>query len=218
MNKFTTAIFVFLSFVSTAQNTNETKVSVYNIWQKVSMGEFGLGFGSGNETDLTGDKTVYGVHGSMAIGNYAFGFHNLGGLGFGTKVIAYYGMPKVELNSFVPLYAYFPIYISKNKSKPSPFANNYNIPSMLNLYAGGSLWCRNSSIFSEDAILPDKFYHVGINWMFYNYFDNYDIYGNGNFSIDAAMFFYQNKGGSLKNVFKISIIYTGGGFARIKYK
>lgn len=182
------------------------------------MGEFGLGFGSGDETDLIVDSKKFGVHGSMAIGNFAMGFHNLGGLGFGTKAIAFYGMPNVEINSFVPLYTYLPVYISKKKTKPSPFDNNYNIPSMLYLYAGGSLWCRNSSMFSEEAVLPDRFYHVGMNWIFFNFTDDNDIYGNGNISLDAAMFFYQNKGAGLKNTFNITLIITGGGVTRITYK
>lgn len=189
----------------------------YKIWYKLSLAEFGFSY-SYSESHTSANNTQY----NGAFINYSMGFHKVAGLGFGTKLIVNYGMPdNIEIHSWVPIYAHFPIYISKKKTKPcAQIPNWYNIPFMVNIYAGGSWWCSTSSSYgiSEDAILADKFYQIGFNCMFFNFSNsNYKIL-NGNFSLDTGMIFYQIPGEAKIAVFNIGLIYTFIGKAIISYK
>jgi hypothetical protein len=194
------------------------KSSGFQGWYKLSLVEFGLNFNTAFTSASASSKWQYG----QALLNYSMGFSSLGGLGFGTKLIVYYPMPdNVELHSWVPLYAYFPVYISKKKTRPfTRVPYTYNIPFMINLYAGGSLWNTTSSSYSisKGAFLPGTYFHIGVDCMFLNY--NLWQVGllNGNFALDTGMFFYKNKDGALTSVYNIGLIYTFAGSARVMYK
>lgn len=205
-------ILIMLSMAVVAQDKTDLQGSSYHHWIKVSLGEIGLGYGSAYKDIVDADELSSGVHGKVDLMNFAMGFNKLGGLGIGTKVFTYNGLPKTEVNSWFPLYAYYPVFISK-KFKPSWNNRWHNIASMLNLYAGGSLWCSNRSYLSEKAILADKYYHFGLNYMFYNLYSADDIYLNSNFSINAGLLLYDIEGIGMRKAFNVSVICTIGGFA-----
>ena len=187
----------------------------YEIWYKLSLFEIGIRYGSPNNSNSISNKIQYG----QAIINFSLGLQRLGGLGLGTKLVVYYGMPdNVEIHSWVPIYSYFPVYISRKKTEPYiQDKNTYDIPFMINFYAGGSLWCTTSSSYriSEEAILSSKFYHIGVNCMFFNYTSKMSGFFNGNFSFDTGMIFYQNTGTAFKSIFNVGLIYNFVGIARI---
>jgi hypothetical protein len=190
----------------------------YQYWYKISLVEFGINYNTANTSASASNKLNYG----QAVINYSMGFQRLGGLGFGSKLIVYYAMPdNVEIHSWVPLYTYFPVYISRKETKPfTRDKNTYNIPFMINLYAGGSLWCTTSSSYriSEGAFLPGTFYHVGVNCMFFNYSVRRIGFLNGNFALDTGMLFYKNRDGALTSVFNIGLQYSFAAGARLIYK
>jgi len=161
--------YIYRSVADVAVKNPLAESSKYKKWIMVSMLDLSVGYGSYNST-LTNPGTKYGVHGSMGLGSFNIGFRKLAGLGFGTNVNLVYGMPGVEIDSWFPLYMTLPLFISKETTKPSPFADSFNVTSMINLYAGGSLWCSENSIFSEDCIMPEKFYQIGVSYMFFNYY------------------------------------------------
>lgn len=209
-----------------AQNKGNTELSnpsdnqieqKYRNWTKVSMMDIGLGFGSSYSKDLTSDEKSYSIHGSVSLLDYAIGFQKLAGLGFGTKLFIYNGInPNVEINSWVPLYLYLPVYISKKKTKPLGYNDTYNTTSMVYLYAGGSLWCTQNGYLAEDPFVPAKFYQLGVNYMFLNYTGD-DIYSNGNLAVGASIIFYPNIDQEMRNVFNIKLTYTMAGVSRSKY-
>lgn len=195
-------------YSATAIDSSQQKSSNYKIWSKFSLFEIGFG-GSSLKSDLANNKTQYSGFVQTSLIPFSIGFCSLNGLGFGTKVAEYFDLQeKVEVNSYVPLYTYFPIYISKKQPKKEGL-----IPAMVTLYAGGSLWCDTSASSSSPEILrATKYFHLGINYMFFNYsLENYPI-ANGNFSIDAGMLLFETKGSNLKNSFHIGLLYNFAGF------
>lgn len=190
-------------------SSQQQKSLDYKIWSKFSLFEIGFG-GSSIKSDLTNNKTQYDGFVQTALIPFSIGFYSLGGLGFGTKVAEYFDLQeKVEVNSYAPIYTYFPIYISKKQPKKEGL-----IPSMATLYIGGSLWCNTSVSSSSPEILrATKYFHLGINYMFFNYSMGDYPFGNGNFSVDAGMLFYETKGSNLKNSFHIGLLYNFAGFA-----
>lgn len=203
---------------SIAIDSSIQRSSKYQSWYKISLVEFGINYNTANTSASKNNNLKYG----QAFLNYSMGFQSLGGLGFGTKLIVYYAMPdNVEIHSWVPVYAYFPVYISRKQTKPfTRDKNTYNIPFMINLYAGGSLWCTTSSSYriSEGAFLPGTFYHVGVNWMFFNYSIRRIGFLNGNFALDTGMMFYKNTDGLFTSVFNIGLQYSFAAGARLIYK
>jgi hypothetical protein len=181
----------------------------YKIWSKFSLFEIGFG-GSSLKSDLANNETLYGGFVQTSLIPFSIGFYSLNGLGFGTKVAEYFDLQeKVEVNSYVPIYTYFPIYISKKQPKKEGL-----IPRMVNVYAGGSLWCNTSvSSSSPEIKRATKYFHIGVNYMFFNYSIGDYPFGNGNFSIDSGMLFYETKGSNLKNSFHIGLLYNFAGYA-----
>ncbi len=203
---------------TTSSNASNNQIEQkYRNWYKVSMMDIGLGFGSSYSADLSSNEKGYGMHGSVSLLDFAIGFHKLAGLGLGSKLFTYNGInPKVEINSWAPLYLYLPVYISNKKTKPLGYNDTYNTTSMVYLYAGGSLWCAKTVYLAEEAFIPAKFYQIGVNYMFLNYTGD-DIYTNGNLAVGASIIFYPNINQEMRNVFNIKLIYTMGGFSRSKY-
>jgi hypothetical protein len=191
-----------------AIDSSQQKPLNYKIWGKFSL--FEIGFGSSSiKSDLQNNKTQYSGFVQTSFIPFSIGFYSLGGLGFGTKVAEYFDLQElVELSTCAPIYTYYPIYISKKKHKKAGL-----IPSMVNLYAGGSLWCDTSGSSSSPEIMrATKYFHLGINYMFFNYSMGNYAFGNGNFSIDAGMLLYETKGSNLKNSFHIGLLYNFAGF------
>lgn len=210
--------FLFWPLISSAQTINETNIAIdssqqkssnYKIWSKFSLFEIGFG-GSSLKSDLLNNKTQYGGFVQTSLIPFSIGFYSLHGLGFGTKIAEYFDLQeKVEVNSYFPIYTYFPIYISKKQPKKEGL-----IPSMLNLYAGGSLWCDSSTSSSSPEIMrANKYFHIGVNYMFLNYSMGDYPFGNGNFSLDGGMIFYDTKNTNPKNSFHIGLIYNFAGYA-----
>ena len=120
-----------------AIDSSQQKSLNYKIWAKLSL--FEIGFGSSTlKSDVLNNKTPVGGFVQTAVIPFSIGFKSLGGLGFGTKVAEYFDLQElVELSTVAPIYTYYPIYISKKQHKKAGL-----IPSMVNLYAGGSLYRR----------------------------------------------------------------------------
>ncbi|MGL2962392.1 hypothetical protein ACSVH2_01075 [Flavobacterium sp. RSB2_4_14] len=185
----------------------------YKSWYKFSLFELGYG-GSSMKLDSMNNKILYGGYTKTSVGSFEIGFNSLNGLGFGTKIGEFFNIQNdIGINSYFPLYTYYPIYISK-KTKPGREGKFNKIPSMINLYAGGSLWCSTSDTFRyyKDIILASKYCHIGLDYMFYNYTIDAGFLGNGNFSLDAGMIFYESKDTNLKNVFYVGLIWAFGGW------
>lgn len=198
-------------------DNNSQKKHKADIWAKASLLELGIG-GYFIESESLNKNS--GVFGQFSLLPLSMGTSYLGGLGLGTKLGEYFILQDiVEINTIAPIYVYFPIYMSKKEGK-----DEGSIPSMVNLYAGGSLWCidSNSSSYSTmelsypqvesysqvEILQATKYIHVGINYMFYNYsFDN-RFFGKGNFSLDSGMLFYETKGEGFKNSFHIGLLYN----------
>lgn len=191
-----------------AIDSSQQKSLHYKLWAKLSL--FEIGFGSSSlKSDFQNNNTRYSGFVQTSVIPFSIGFYSLGGLGFGTKVSEYFDLQDiVELSTIAPIYTYYPIYISKKQHKKEGL-----IPAMVNLYAGGSLWCDTSgSSTSPEIMRATKYCHIGINYMFFNYsLENYP-FANGNFSIDAGMLFYETKGSNLKNSFHIGLLYNFAGF------
>lgn len=189
-------------------DNNQKKSKIHEYWTKASFAELGFG-GYSFKSELLNKN---GVFGQVSLVPLSMGTSSLGGLGFGTKFFEYFGLQDiVEISTIAPIYIYFPIYISKKHE-----TNGGSIPSMVNLYAGGSLWCKdlNSSSSSPDDIMilqATEYFHIGINYMFYNYSFDDRPFGKGNFSLDCGMLFYETKGVTFKNSFHIGILYNFAG-------
>jgi hypothetical protein len=198
-----------------AIDSSQNKSSNYKRWYKVSLVEIGGG-GAYFKSDAANTETKYSGLISSSLLNYAMGFQKLGGLGFGTKAIEFFEIQeRIDITSYAPIYTYYPIYISK-KTKLHKGSNDYMIPSMVNFYVGGSLWCDTSTSTTElqEIIKANKFCHIGVNYMFFNYnTKDGHPFGNGNFSLDAGMLFFDIKNSNIKNVFHISLLYNFIGFA-----
>ena len=220
MKKILTVIVIILLSVSSilAQNKSSNQIEQkYRYWYKISTMDIGIGYGTSYSADLLSNEKGYKMHGSVSLGEFAIGFQKLAGLGFGTKVFTYNGInPKVEINSWVPLYVYLPVYISKKTTKPLGYNDTYNSTSMVYLYAGGSLWCTKNGYLAEEPFIPTKFYQLGVNYMFLN-FTGDEIYSNGNLAIGASIIFYPNFDQKMRNVFNIKLIGTIAGVSRTKY-
>lgn len=203
-----------------AIDSSQQKPSNYKRWYKVSLVEIGGGISS-FKSDEANNQTQYSGLITSSLLNYAMGFQKLGGLGFGTKAIEFFEIQeRIDITSYAPIYTYFPIYLS-NKTKFHKGSSSYDIPSMINFYVGGSLWCdtTTSSTDPKELIKANKFCHIGVNYMFFN-FNSKDGHplGSGNFSLDAGMIFFEIKNSNLKNVFHISFLYNFIGFCQKPYK
>ncbi|QBN20344.1 hypothetical protein [Flavobacterium nackdongense] len=221
---------LFLALFSSAQQNIENNTAIdsslqqqssnYKRWYKVSLAEIGGG-GAYLNSDGTNTQTQYSGLISSSLLPFAIGFQKLGGLGFGTKAIEFFEIQeRIDITSYAPVYAYYPIYLSK-KTKKEPGSDYYKIPSMINFYVGGSLWCDTSTSTTDvqEIIKANKFCHIGVNYMFFNFStnDGHPL-GNGNFSLEAGMIFFDIKNSNLKNIFHISLLYNFVGFAIKPYK
>ena len=197
------------SAIAIDTSSQQHKPLNYKLWAKLSLFEIGFGVSS-IDSDLQNNNTQNEGFVQTSLIPFSIGFYSLKGLGFGTKVAEYFDLQeKVEVNSYAPVYTYFPIYISKKQTKKEGL-----IPSMVTLYAGGSLWCDTSvSSSSPEIMRATKYFHLGINYMFLNYSLGNYAFGNGNFSLDAGMLLYETKGTNLKNSFHIGLLYNFAGFA-----
>ncbi len=197
----------------TIHKNQHSKKGWYKTWFRVSMMEAGLGFGSGD--NFKSNTINSGVFWNLNIGNYSMGFKKIGGIGFGTKVIGIYGLPNVAITSWFPVYLYLPIYMSK-KGKTTNNPLQHQVPSSLQVFAGGSAWCAKKLGLS-DSLPPSKYIHLGLNYMFGNYRmgGSDDIYANGHFSVEAGVLFYQYEN-KFKNGFYIGIIWAMGGYYRVR--
>jgi hypothetical protein len=117
----------------------------------------------------------------------AFGFDALHGIGFGTKL--YEVCPVVngnENNSLLPLYAYYPLYLSEPQVGPVFFRPMRK--SFLYLYSGASFWPTSNSLATE-------YFNSGIGWCYSYQADSgpsptSPVYGTGSFMIKLGVLYY----------------------------
>lgn len=203
----------FLNSNSRVEIDSVRQKKINKAWCKISLFEIGYG-GSSMQLDSINTKILYNGYFKTSVGSFEMGFHSLNGLGFGTKIVEVFNIQnKIGINSYVPFYTYYPIYISKN-TKLGKEGEFEKIPSMINVYAGGSLWCKTSGsgFFSKDTAMTDKYLHIGINYMFFNYSFDTGVFGNGNFSLDGGMIFCESKDANFKNIFHVGFIWAFGGW------
>jgi len=186
----------------------------YRNWYKFSLFDIGIGVSS-VKSDLIANNQLPAIL-FISVLNFNIGFESLGGIGFGTKVFEVIEFPNnIGANSILPIYAYYPLYVSdKEKS------NLIGIPSMLNFYAGGSLWSNSDTNQNyEDHYQTNKYLRLGFNYMFYNFsFLNKNLgFGNGNFALDTGVIFYENRNGNIKNIIHLSLMYSFAGFTFKRY-
>ncbi|HWR94594.1 MAG TPA: hypothetical protein VN192_05295 [Flavobacterium sp.] len=203
----------FFNKNSHAEIDSSLQKSLNKSWYKFSLFELGYG-GSSIKLDSLNNKIQFGGYIYTSVLSFEIGFNSLNGLGFGTKVGEFFNFQdEIGINSYFPLYTYYPVYISK-KMKMGNEGKINRISSMVNLYVGGSLWCSTSDSFqySKDAILVNKYLCIGLNYMFFNYYiEDGGFWGNGNFSLDTGIIFCESNNVSNKNIFNIGLIWAFAG-------
>jgi hypothetical protein len=145
-------------------------------WVYVSGADLGLGASSFIGSANTG--TGFGGH--MNLFQFAAGHDNIGRLGIGTALADWYFFQSYQASSFVPVYLYMPLLISKPKVEND--LRNMR-PWFITLYSGGSMWGSNRE--EEKTEYFKKYFNCGVvcikTWSFGD-----DIYSMGNFSIRAG--------------------------------
>jgi hypothetical protein len=146
-------------------------------WAYASLCDGGLGASSFISSKNSGN----GFGGHLNIAQLGVGFDKLGGLGFGTALADWYFLKDYQAVSFVPVYLYMPLLISKPKAE-TDLRNRR--PWFVTLYSGGTLWGKNDG--DENTEYFKKYINAGVicirTWSFGD-----DIYSMGNFSIRAGM-------------------------------
>jgi hypothetical protein len=185
-------------------DTSKLKSSKFVKWYTLNVQSMGLGLGSSI------------LQMSYSLVDFTIGSGILGGFGIGTSLFDSYFTSAAIFRSFFPIYLHYPIYISKNKTKPSGFANSYNITSMVDLYAGGSLWSSKTSLLGLNNYTPDRYFRIGVKYVFRNWVDYSDVWGNMHGSVNAGLFFYPDLSNRIRTAFGVCLTLDNG-FLRIKY-
>ncbi|MBK6539090.1 MAG: hypothetical protein IPG09_15445 [Ignavibacteria bacterium] len=160
-------------------------------WAHFAFLSGGAGMHFNKERDVEKDKLLL----FWEILSIKGGFKSLAGFGIGTKVYEEYYMDSIKVNSFIPVYAYFPLYMSKPRKKEYSRHNAPKRKSLLYLYAG-------TSFLSSSNV--KNYQNIGVGYSFTYDLSNNKLsdkdeeesrlrylYSSGSLTLNIGYLFYQ---------------------------